>query len=265
MSQARAAILGAGAGAAATLLLLRLWSTSADESWDDVSVDSDGESEDEADASQQPPAVVRDDYSSTDAPYKMLLIFNMELYKLSSKTGEMKTVKMSPGKAAAQSGHLPLPPPPLPPPPPPSTRFLPRLGTPPSARTGARCGSAPTRCATGCGSVQITAPRVAAREAEPNRPRWGCRPDEDHGQVSDRRRAAGAGEALHRCRAQLLPHPRRWAQRTVSAWRAWSASLLTLRAVNRHTEIEPGSRTVLAVGPAPASALDPITRHLKPY
>lgn len=32
-----------------------------------------------------------------------------------------------------------------------------------------------------------------------------------------------------------------------------------------HTEIEPGSRTVLAVGPAPASALDPITRHLKPY
>mmetsp|Transcript_24194 Transcript_24194/g.80402 ORF Transcript_24194/g.80402 Transcript_24194/m.80402 type:complete len:127 (+) Transcript_24194:282-662(+) len=38
----------------------------------------------------------------------MLLIFNMELYKLSSKTGEMKTVKMSPGKAAAQSGHATL-------------------------------------------------------------------------------------------------------------------------------------------------------------
>jgi peptidyl-tRNA hydrolase, PTH2 family len=32
-----------------------------------------------------------------------------------------------------------------------------------------------------------------------------------------------------------------------------------------HTEIEPGSRTVLAVGPAPASAMDPYTRHLKPY
>ena len=32
-----------------------------------------------------------------------------------------------------------------------------------------------------------------------------------------------------------------------------------------HTEIEPGSRTVLAVGPAPASALDQFTRHLKPY
>ena len=96
MSQARAAILGAGAGAAASLLLLRLWSTSADESWDDVSVDSDGESEDEADASQHPPAVVRDDYSSTDAPYKMLLIFNMELYKLSSKTGEMKTACTAP-------------------------------------------------------------------------------------------------------------------------------------------------------------------------
>ena len=32
-----------------------------------------------------------------------------------------------------------------------------------------------------------------------------------------------------------------------------------------HTEIDPGSRTVLAVGPAPARALDHITRHLKPY
>ncbi|KAL1500410.1 hypothetical protein AB1Y20_013067 [Prymnesium parvum] len=32
-----------------------------------------------------------------------------------------------------------------------------------------------------------------------------------------------------------------------------------------HTEIELGSRTVLAVGPAPASAMDPLTRHLKPY
>ena len=32
-----------------------------------------------------------------------------------------------------------------------------------------------------------------------------------------------------------------------------------------HTEIEPGSRTVLAVGPAPASAMDPLTAHLKTY
>ena len=32
-----------------------------------------------------------------------------------------------------------------------------------------------------------------------------------------------------------------------------------------HTEIEPGSRTVLAVGPAPASAMNPHTGHLKPY
>lgn len=32
-----------------------------------------------------------------------------------------------------------------------------------------------------------------------------------------------------------------------------------------HTEIEPGSKTVLAVGPAPASVIDPVTRHLKPY
>ena len=32
-----------------------------------------------------------------------------------------------------------------------------------------------------------------------------------------------------------------------------------------HTEIEPLSRTVLAIGPAPADALTPITGHLKPY
>ena len=32
-----------------------------------------------------------------------------------------------------------------------------------------------------------------------------------------------------------------------------------------HTEIEPGSYTVLAVGPAPASVLDPICGALKPY
>ena len=32
-----------------------------------------------------------------------------------------------------------------------------------------------------------------------------------------------------------------------------------------HTEIEPGSHTVLAIGPAPASAMDPLTKHLKTY
>mmetsp|Transcript_156 Transcript_156/g.463 ORF Transcript_156/g.463 Transcript_156/m.463 type:complete len:197 (+) Transcript_156:78-668(+) len=196
MSQARAAILGAGAGAAASLLLLRLWSTSADESWDDVSVDSDGESEDEADASQQPPAVVRDDYSSTDAPYKMLLIFNMELYKLSSKTGEMKTVKMSPGKAAAQSGHATLG----------AYRRALRL-CPNAVRDWLRIGQM---------KITVKCPTVAEL-------------------LELERRCIAAG--LNCCLIRDAGH----------------------------TEIEPGSRTVLAVGPAPASALDPITRHLKPY
>ena len=50
---------------------------------------------------------MRDDFDG-DEQYKMLLIFDQELYKLSSKTGELKSVKMSPGKAAAQSGHATL-------------------------------------------------------------------------------------------------------------------------------------------------------------
>ena len=31
------------------------------------------------------------------------------------------------------------------------------------------------------------------------------------------------------------------------------------------TQVAPGSRTVLAVGPAPVRVLDPLTRHLKLY
>ena len=31
------------------------------------------------------------------------------------------------------------------------------------------------------------------------------------------------------------------------------------------TQVAPGSRTVLAVGPAPVKVLDPITKHLKLY
>ena len=66
--------------------------------------------EDDNEQQQQQEIHVRDDYDADalNEPYKMLLIFNMELYKMSSKTGEMKAVKMSPGKAAAQSGMQPL-------------------------------------------------------------------------------------------------------------------------------------------------------------
>jgi PTH2 family peptidyl-tRNA hydrolase len=32
-----------------------------------------------------------------------------------------------------------------------------------------------------------------------------------------------------------------------------------------HTQIDPGSKTVLAIGPAPASLLDPLTGHLRLY
>ena len=69
----------------------------------DEGEDSGTEEEDEDDEQQARQlrlrgTSVRDDYGG-DETYKMLLIFNMELYKLSSKTGEMKAVKMSPGKA----------------------------------------------------------------------------------------------------------------------------------------------------------------------
>lgn len=46
------------------------------------------------------------------------------------------------------------------------------------------------------------------------------------------------------------------AQRGVSAYLVADAG---------HTQIAPGSRTVLALGPAPARVLDEFTRHLKLY
>ena len=95
---------------------------------DDDETSSDETSSDE-EPSPQRVGAVRDDYDG-DEQYKMLLIFNQELYKLSSKTGELKSVKMSPGKAAAQAATRPL------------------------APTDAACAAARTRCATGCGSAR---------------------------------------------------------------------------------------------------------------
>ena len=138
---------------------------------------------------------VRDDYAG-DETYKMLLIFNMELYKLSSKTGEMKAVKMSPGKAAAPSGHA-------------------TLG---AYRRGMRLCPNACRDWLRIGQMKITVK---------------CPTVEELLALEERCAAAGLNTYLIRDAG--------------------------------HTEIEPGSRTVLAVGPAPASAMDHLTRHLKPY
>jgi PTH2 family peptidyl-tRNA hydrolase len=128
--------------------------------------------------------------------YKMLLIFNMELYKASPKTGELKPVKMSPGKAAAQSGHATLG----------AYRRAKRL-CPNAIRDWLRIGQ-----------MKITVKCPTLQELI---------------ELEEKCAAAGLNTCLIRDAG--------------------------------HTEIEPGSRTVLAVGPAPASAMDPITRHLKPY
>ena len=177
-------------------------------SWLRRSHDDDGESasesEDDSDDEQQQqqqekqPARVRDDYDADalDEPYKMLLIFNMELYKMSSKTGELKSVKMSPGKAAAQSGHA-------------------TLG---AYRRGMKYCPNAVRDWLRIGQMKITVK---------------CPTVEELLRLQVECAAAGLNTYLIRDAG--------------------------------HTEIEPGSRTVLAVGPAPASAMNPLTGHLKPY
>ena len=65
------------------------------------------EDSDSDESSEPANSIVRDDYTAEET-YKMLLIVNMELYKVSSKTSELKSVKMSAGKAAAQASHATL-------------------------------------------------------------------------------------------------------------------------------------------------------------
>ena len=167
---------------------------------DDEDDEDDDEEDEEEEEEPRPESVrgghaVRDDYAG-DEKYKMLLIFNMELYKLSSKTSELKAVKMSPGKAAAQSGHA-------------------TLGC--YRRAMRRCPNA-VRDWLRIGQMKITCKCPTVQELL---------------ELEERCAAAGLNTCLIRDAG--------------------------------HTEIEPGSRTVLAVGPAPASAMDPLTGHLKPY
>lgn len=168
----------------------------------------DGDEEDEEDSEDEDNMArqlrlsghaVRDDYAAAaaaDETFKMLLICNMELYKLSSKTGEMKTVKMSAGKAAAQCSHA-------------------TLG---AYRRGMRLSPNAVRAWLRIGQMKITLK---------------CPSVDELLQLEEACAAAGLNTYLIRDAG--------------------------------HTEIEPGSRTVLAVGPAPASAIDPICGHLKPY
>jgi len=188
----RAFLLGAAAGATAVWAYGYLRSRFYD---DDDETSSDETSSDEEEPSPQRVGAVRDDYDG-DEQYKMLLIFNQELYKLSSKTGELKSVKMSPGKAAAQSGHA-------------------TLG---AYRRGMRHCPNAVRDWLRIGQMKITVKCPTVQELL---------------ELQEKCAAAGLNCYLIRDAG--------------------------------HTEIEPGSRTVLAVGPAPASAMDPLTRHLKPY
>ena len=165
---------------------------------DDDDADESSDEEDDEDVERQlrlRGLPVRDDYSG-DEPYKMLLIFNMELARTSSKTGELKAVKMSPGKAAAQSGHA-------------------TLG---AYRRGRRLCPNACRDWLRIGQMKITVK---------------CPTVEQLLALEEACAAAGLNTYLIRDAG--------------------------------HTEINPGSRTVLAVGPAPATAMDPLTRHLKPY
>ena len=168
-----------------------------------TAMDDESEDEDESDEdTEQPQTVekngVRDDYNADalNEPYKMLLIFNMELYKQSSKTGEVKAVKMSAGKAAAQSGHA-------------------TLG---AYRRGMKHCPNAVRDWLRIGQMKITVK---------------CPTVEELLKLETDCAASGLNTYLIRDAG--------------------------------HTEIEPGSRTVLAVGPAPASVMNPLTGHLKPY
>ena len=166
---------------------------------EDIDDDNDSGDEDDNEQQQQQQEIhVRDDYDADalNEPYKMLLIFNMELYKMSSKTGEMKAVKMSPGKAAAQSGHA-------------------TLG---AYRRGMKYCPNAVRDWLRIGQMKITVK---------------CPTVEELLRLQVECNKAGLNTYLIRDAG--------------------------------HTEIEPGSRTVLAVGPAPASAMNPLTGHLKPY
>lgn len=127
----------------------------------------------------------------------MLLIVNMELYKVSTKTGERKSVKMSAGKVGAQCGH-----------------------------------------------ATLAAYRMAKQHCPETVYQW----IHVQGQMKITLKCPTVAELMQiqeACRAEGI--------------------VAQLIRDAGHTEIEPGSRTVLAVGPVPSSVVDPLTRHLKPY
>ena len=188
---------GIALGATSAYAYMRFCRSREEDEYED---DSDEESEDSADSDEARQLrlrghPVRDDYGGAET-YKMLLIFNMELFRTSSKTGELKAVKMSPGKAAAQSGHA-------------------TLG---AYRRGRRLCPGAVRDWLRIGQMKITVKCPTLQQLL---------------ELEETCAAAGLNTYLIRDAG--------------------------------HTEIDPGSRTCLAVGPAPASVMDPLTRHLKPY
>ena len=109
-----------GVGALALRLVRDRRARDADDEGDDDEADDEEEDDDEDDGDEDDNVArqqrlvahaVRDEYAAeaaADETFKMLLLCNMELYRLSSKTGDMKAVKMSAGKAAAQCSHATL-------------------------------------------------------------------------------------------------------------------------------------------------------------
>ena len=176
----------------------RAWHEASDDD-DEDDDDDDDDDDDEQQAVQAKSTAVRDDYEAqaeSDEPFKMLLICNMELYRTSNKTGEVKAVKMSAGKTAAQCSHA-------------------TLG---AYRRGMRLCPEAVRAWLRIGQMKITVK---------------CPTVEELLRVQEQCASAGLNTYLIRDAG--------------------------------HTEIDPSSRTVLAVGPAPASVMNPYTGHLKTY
>jgi PTH2 family peptidyl-tRNA hydrolase len=222
VSPSGAALFGTGLAVGAATVCAVSWLRGAKDDVDPE--DESDEDEDEEDDEQQARQLrlrghpVRDDYDG-DETYKMLLIFNMELYKLSSKTGEMKSVKMSPGKAAAQSGHA-------------------TLG---GYRRGTKLCPQAVADWLRIGQMKVVMPRSSAAHAH-------CR---------RRLRLRPCVQITLKCPTveELLALEERCAAAGLNTYLIRDAG---------HTEIEPGSRTVLAVGPASRAArANPCLAHLR--
>eukprot|EP00634_Sargassococcus_sp_CCMP2135_P007926 CAMPEP_0198655908 /NCGR_PEP_ID=MMETSP1467-20131203/8652_1 /TAXON_ID=1462469 /ORGANISM="unid. sp., Strain CCMP2135" /LENGTH=829 /DNA_ID=CAMNT_0044391921 /DNA_START=105 /DNA_END=2596 /DNA_ORIENTATION=- len=151
----------------------------------------DGEKDSSSEEEDDEQATVRDDYGVLDAPYKMLLLVNMDL-----RDEHGNKTKMKPGKTAAQCCHA-------------------------------------------CLGVY----KLAARKAPSALRYWSL---------------TGQAKVCVKVptEAELLALAKTLSANGICNYIVEDAG---------RTQVAPGSRTVLAVGPAPVAVLDPFTNHLKLY